>query len=202
MSAVIEKLLKEKPSETDGACVVYFYFKYKKANKDTYNSLLRAILEQLFAQDPSMSDHLYEEVLSIKGVNFRSTKTLEKFVKSAIESYAISYIILDGLDECAVDEAPKSVNWLLSLADGALKDTTAKLRVIFSGQRDGVLDKLLVTHPSINLETSGHVEDIRRYCLDFCKRISSKFGLQPSIEKEIALRVTEESQGTLYKKFW
>ena len=47
MSAVIEKLLDDKRSNTNQHCIAYFYFKHKRLDKDTYNSLLRAILEQL-----------------------------------------------------------------------------------------------------------------------------------------------------------
>ncbi|KAI1775101.1 hypothetical protein F4818DRAFT_417845 [Hypoxylon cercidicola] len=195
MSTVIEKLLDLKRSGVDKSCIAYFYFKHKEPNKETYNGLLRAILDQLVDEDPEISDRLFPDTSPVEGTGLRSTKTLEKLVKLALESYQISYIVLDGLDECAPGEAAKSVKWFLSLADGGFENNTAVLRVLFCGQRDGVLDKMLANRPSISLETSAHVEDINRYCRDFCQRIREKFDIPPKMEDDIVSRVTNGAQG-------
>ncbi|KAI0907154.1 WD40 repeat-like protein [Ustulina deusta] len=194
MSAIIEKLLDRKCSAGNKHCVAYFYFKQKQPNKESHNSLLRAVLAQLIDRDPTISDYLFEKIFSIDGVNLRATKMLEKLVKKALESYPLSYIVLDGLDECAPNEATKSVNWFLSLTDGGLKGANAVLRVLFCGQRDGNLEMLLADQSSISLETSGHAEDIRQYCRDFCGRIRRKFNIQPEMEEMILFRVTKEAQ--------
>jgi len=60
-----------------------------------------------------MSDHLFDKVSGIKGVNLQSTKTLKQLVRAALESYWISYVILDGLDECTGDEVEKLVQLVL-----------------------------------------------------------------------------------------
>ncbi|KAI0599781.1 hypothetical protein F4775DRAFT_583134 [Biscogniauxia sp. FL1348] len=195
ISAVVEKLMDTKHSDGNKPCIAYFYFKHKQKDKESHNNLLRAILEQLIDQDPTMSDHLFDEMSAIEGTKLRSTKTLQKLIKTVLESYQISYIVLDGLDECAPEEAAKSINWFLSLVDGGLQDTNAILRVLFCGQRDGVLDKLLANRPSISLETSNHAEDIRRYCRYLCKRIQEKFSIPPEMEKDILGRVTEGAKG-------
>ncbi|KAI0857460.1 WD40 repeat-like protein [Xylaria cubensis] len=190
MSVVIEKLLEEKKD-----CVAYFYFKQKQPNKESHNSSLRALLLQLIERDSTVSDHLSEKMLSIESVNLRSTKVLESLVKTALETYRISYIVLDGLDECAPNEAAKSVKWFLSLINGGLTGTNVALRILFCGQRDGTLDKLLSEQPSISLEVSGHVEDIRQYCRGFATRIREKFQIPPEMEEEIIQKVTNEAQG-------
>ncbi|TRX94186.1 hypothetical protein FHL15_004954 [Xylaria flabelliformis] len=128
-----EKLLEEKRD-----CVAYFYFKQKQPNKESHNSSLRALLLQFIERDSTVSDHLSEKMLSIESVNLRSTKVLENLVKTALETYRISYIVLDGLDECAPNEAAKSVGWFLSLINGGLAGTNVALRVLFCGQRDGM----------------------------------------------------------------
>ncbi|OTA54440.1 hypothetical protein K449DRAFT_439336 [Hypoxylon sp. EC38] len=195
MSVVIEDLLNNRRPGVNNHCVVYFYFKHKQPEKESHNSLLRAILEQLIDQDSSMSDHLFEETTGIEGTNLRSTKTLEKLVRTGLESYLISYIVLDGLDECARDEASKSVKWFLSLLNGGLDNTSATLRVLFCGQRDGTLDNLLAGQASISLEASGHTDDVRRYCQDICQKIQQKFDISPEMGEDIVSRVTNEAQG-------
>lgn len=136
ISAIVEKLLDDKYSEGNKPCIAYFYFKQKQPSKETHNSLLRALLTQIIDRDPTMSDHIFKEVLSVEGVNLRSTSRLQTLVKTALESYSISYIVLDGLDECAPTEAEKSINWFLSLVNGGLSDINARLRVLFCGQRE------------------------------------------------------------------
>ncbi|OTA80302.1 hypothetical protein M434DRAFT_228741 [Hypoxylon sp. CO27-5] len=195
MSVVIEDLLNNRRPGVNNHCVVYFYFKHKQPEKESHNSLLRAILEQLIDQDSSMSDHLSKETTGIEGTNLRSTRTLEKLVRTGLESYPISYIVLDGLDECARDEASKSVKWFLSLLNGGLDNTSATLRVLFCGQRDGTLDNLLAGQASISLESSGHIDDVRRYCQDICKKIQQKFDISSEMGEDIVSRVTNEAQG-------
>ncbi|KAI1120105.1 hypothetical protein F5Y10DRAFT_290315 [Nemania abortiva] len=195
MSAVIEELQERKrESVVKDCCVAYFFFKHNHVDKDSHNSLLRAILEQLIEQDPIMSDHLFREISVIEGTKLRSTQTLEKLVRAALRSYQISYMILDGLDECLRGEASKSISYFLSITKEEWKGPDATLRVLFCGQRDGILDKLLVDQPQISLESTHHVEDIRLYCETFCKQIGTKFGIAPSMEEDIASRVAGEAR--------
>ncbi|GAW21808.1 hypothetical protein ANO14919_113330 [Xylariales sp. No.14919] len=195
MSTVIETLLDNTDSAGNKHCVAYFYFKQKQFNKESHNSVLRAILAQLINRDPIVSDHLFMKISSMESVNLRTTEALETLVKAALESFPISYVVLDGLDECAPNEGAKTVSWFLSLIHGGLEGSNTSLRVLFSGQRDGTLDKLLAGQPSISLETSSHVEDIRQYCRIFCGRIREKFNFSTSMEEDIIARVTNEAQG-------
>jgi hypothetical protein len=110
-------------------------------------------------------------------------------------------LVIDGLDECARGEAAKSVKWLLSLANGGLGDPNIKLRIIFSGQRDGVLDMLLASQPSISLEMSGHMEDIQTYCLEFCYRIQAKFKIPSLMREKIMSLVVNEANGRRNKQY-
>ncbi|KAI6091204.1 WD40 repeat-like protein [Hypoxylon rubiginosum] len=197
MSTIIEKLLEQRQStKNKHFLVAYFYFKHQEKNKATFDGLLRAVLDQLVDQDPDLSDHLFPDIPHFQGMGSQLTETtLKSLVKSALESCRLSYIILDGLDECAKGEARKSTQWFLSLIDDGFENTTAALRVLFSGQRDGSLDQMLANRPSISLEESGHAEDINRYCRVLCKQIRVQFGLSPEKENLIASRVTEGAQG-------
>ncbi|EEU42654.1 uncharacterized protein NECHADRAFT_47446 [Fusarium vanettenii 77-13-4] len=173
MSTVIERLLHERVAPNGQSFVGYFYFKHRQ--NETHNAMLRAVLEQLLSQNPALSDHLFDEVSLLEGVNLRTTAQLEKLVETAIESYTNLYLVLDGLDECANEEIKNILNWSLSLIDDKLRNSGSDLRIILSGQRDGVLDAKLVQQPSISLETSAHNEDIRRYCELRCKEIAATF---------------------------
>lgn len=175
---------------------MYFYVKHKQSRKDTHNSLLRAVLEQIVSRDPVLSDHLFEKLASVDGLQLRSTKYLEPLIAKALEAYGESFIVVDGLDEAAPGEAAKSLTWLLSLVNGDIKEPTCSLRVLCSGQRDGLLDKLLSDQPSISLESSSeHHIDVRKYCAHMCAQIRRKFGIASTMEDDIISRVASQADG-------
>ncbi|KAF3765675.1 hypothetical protein M406DRAFT_289896 [Cryphonectria parasitica EP155] len=195
MSHVIEELLQQASISHRQTCSTYFFFKHDQPEKNTHNSLLRATLDQLINHDSAVSDLFIEEAAKLADVNFRSTASLETLVKRGFECYHTSYLILDGLDECSKGETEKSVQWLLSLTKGGLDASTNRLRIIFAGQRDGILDRLLDSQPSISLEyLDAHAEDIRQYCLEFCERIQEKFK-DSSLKQTIIELVTEGAKG-------
>lgn len=198
MSAVIERLLDEN-RVIDGhsdSLVVYFYFKHKQPSKITHNSLLRAVMEQIVTRDPVLCDYLFDKLGSMEGVNLRSTKTLESLITTSLGNYRSCFLVLDGLDEAASGEAVKSVSWLLSLVDGGFPDNHSLIRVLFCGQRDGILDRLLSNRPSISLEAyPGHADDIRLYCTNISTQIRQKFGISSDFETDIIYRVTNNANG-------
>lgn len=176
--------------------MTYFYFKHKQAGKDTHNSLLRAIMEQIVTRDPVLCDHLFDKLGSMEGVNLRSTKTLESLITTSLGNYRTGFIVLDGLDEAASGEAAKSVNWLLSLVNGGLPDDESSIRVLFCGQRDGILDTLLSNQPSVSLDDfPDHAADIRLYCTQICANIRQKFGISSELEADILSRVATNANG-------
>ncbi|KAI1808973.1 WD40 repeat-like protein [Daldinia bambusicola] len=196
ISRVVRKLLDERSPTTLNRSVVYFYFKHQQPTKQSHNSLLRSILDQLINQDSAISDHLFNKISAIDPTSLRLTSTLEGFVKEALGSYQTTYIVIDGLDESASKEAARSVEWFLSLVNGSLDTTTtASLRILFCGQRDGVLDRLLADEPFITLENTHHAEDIKSYCSQICERIAKKFNISRQLEEEIIQRVTEGAKG-------
>ncbi|KAF3058704.1 hypothetical protein GL218_05334 [Daldinia childiae] len=196
VSAVIRKLLDSRSRDsTVSYFVAYFYFKYRQPSKESHNSLLRSILDQLIIQDHAMSDHLFSKISAMDPTSLRLTRTLEALVKEALESHQISYIVIDGLDESAPKESERSVQWFLSLIKGRSENTTTSLRILLCGQRDGVLDSLLVNIPSITLENTAHTKDIEEYCSYFCKRIREKFDISHEDQKSIALRVANSAKG-------
>lgn len=198
VSSVIASLLDQcSESNSDpSSLVVYFYIKHNQVGKDTHNDLLRAILDQIVTRDTVLSDHVFDQLATVEGVKVRSTKNLECLIITALEKYQTFFIVIDGLDEAAPGEAVKSLKWLLSLVDGGLKEPKASLRLLFSGQRDGILDDFLSGQPSIALELSlAHTTDIRKYCAHLGDLIREKFRISSEMENTIVEKVASQSNG-------
>lgn len=145
-----------------------------------------------------MSDHLFNEVSSTDAVNLRSTRAMEELVMTSLATFRRSFIVIDGLDEAATEQAARTVKWLLSLANGGIDAKNTTLRVLLCGQRDGNLDRSLADQPSLCLETfPGHSEDILRYCRQVCEDIRKKFDLSLEMAKDIASRVASQASGNI-----
>ncbi|KAJ4393682.1 hypothetical protein N0V93_002897 [Gnomoniopsis smithogilvyi] len=200
VSSIIDHLIVEnhKSHEDHSTLVAYSYIKHRQPGKDTHNSLLRTIMEQMVIRDPILSDHLFNELALVEGVSLRSTKNLESLIATNLTSYKRSLIIIDGLDEAAPGEAEKSLKWLLSLAKGRIDQTKTSIRILFSGQRDGLMDDLLANEPQMALESNPeHGGDILKYCVHFGTQIRQKFGrgVTPTMEEEMIARVVGKAKG-------
>lgn len=198
VSSIIANLLDETRNNNDNqpSLITYFYIKHKQPKKDTHNGLLRAMMEQIVSQDHVLSDYLFEKLTSVEGMQLRSSKCLEQLIAKALETYHRSFIVVDGLDEAAPGEAEKSLNWLLSLANGQIKEPTASIRVLFSGQRDGSLDSRLSDQPAIALESSPeHNTDIRKYCEHMSAKIQRSLDIPSTIGDEIVSKVASQANG-------
>ncbi|WQF77468.1 Putative AAA+ ATPase domain, NACHT nucleoside triphosphatase [Colletotrichum destructivum] len=196
VSSIISRLLEVQSSKPSlPHSVAYFYFKHGNSEKNNHDSFLRAVLTQLISQDTATSQGFFEKLSSQADVNIRSRESLQTLTKSALEEYRVSFLVLDGLDECDREQANVTVKWLLSLlGDDRYVDKTS-LRILFSGQRDGLLDVLLRPYPAICLESSEHTADIERYCLQYVPKLRKKFPMTKELETEILSLVTTRAQG-------
>ncbi|KAJ0107225.1 hypothetical protein J7T55_007595 [Diaporthe amygdali] len=192
-SFIVERLLEESCAEGSDCdtLVAYFYFKHNQADKQTHNSFLRAMMEQIVTRDLALSDHLFDNLATINEVNLRSTRTLESLIATSFEHFRTCLIIMDGLDEAAPGEAIKLLNWILPVANGQVQDNMTSTRLLFCGQRDGILDHRLANYPHIALESvSDHDMDINNYCAQIGARIRSKFSIPSDMERKIVSQVT------------
>lgn len=175
--------------------ILYFYCKYDQEAKQTFNRILRGLLNQLLDQDQALSESLLEEIQGTDSVKLRTTESLGRLIKQALASHDCAFFFIDGLDECSDAEARNTLDWFLLLTSEKCQGSTAKIKLMFSGQRDGVLDKKLEGHPSISLENSPHLEDVRRYCEGRSVTFRDKFGLDKDTIQEIVSKIANAAQG-------
>lgn len=155
-------------------------------------------MDQIVSQDSLLSDHLFHELTITEGTQLQSSKRLERLIITALETYKQSFIVVDGFDEAAPGEATKSLNWLLSLVNEETTEPTASIRVLCSGQRDGILDHRLSEQPQIALESSAeHKVDILKYCKNMSAKIQQSIDIPSTIGDEIVSKVASQANGKL-----
>ncbi|TKW56360.1 hypothetical protein CTA1_7211 [Colletotrichum tanaceti] len=196
VSSIISRLLKTQSSKPSPShSVAYFYFKHGNSEKNNHGSFLKAVLTQLISQDTATSQGFFQELSSQADVNIRSRESLQTLTRAALEEYRVSFLVLDGLDECDRGQAEVTVKWLLSLLDDDRYVGKTSLRILFSGQRDGLLDALLRSYPAICLESSKHTADIERYCLQYVPKLRKKFPMTKELETDILSLVSTRAEG-------
>lgn len=144
----------------------------------------------------TFSQEFFEDFSKQADVTIRSRESLETLTEKALEEFRVSYLVLDGLDECERKQARRTVEWLLSLLGHDKYVDKASLRILFSGQRDGLLDDVLSDFPNIRLESTKHNADIERYCLQYASKRQKRFRLNKDLETHITSLVTKGAQGT------
>ncbi|KAH8880581.1 hypothetical protein GQ53DRAFT_669656, partial [Thozetella sp. PMI_491] len=203
VSRIIDHLVAETASP-----VLFFYFRYGNDTKTSMAGLLRALLVQLLYQDDSLTEWFHQKFASISQSDLCSLARLQDLFIEAAKSQKSFFVILDGLDECEQDD-PKSkgvskaiIDWLDEQVIPACRAEGGYLRLLLSGQRDGILDRRLSEVPAIGLDTTySHKEDIRRFAKERALEIGRRFSL--SIEKQTSIvnKVADAADGMfLYAK--
>ncbi|KAJ3455735.1 hypothetical protein MRS44_017217 [Fusarium solani] len=174
---------------------VYFFFNH--ADKSSAKPMLRTILSQLIQQDEPILRYLYMKCSSMdKNIELSSIATLQDLVQDCLTYQPSTYVVLDGLDECAENEPNVIITWFLEKVLPRAASRGCHLRLFISGQRDGRLDQLLSAQPQIRLDTvSSHQNDIEEYSKSRAAEICARFSQTPEQEDELASKVTQASQG-------
>lgn len=166
--------------------------------------MLRAILSQLLYHDDSAVAYLYERCSSssLTEPEMKTEGFLEEAAKGSLTvlPQTRTYLILDGLDECAIGQTTgiREVEKILSWAREIVSQDAAdgNLNVLLSGQRDGLLDSSLADCPMITLDgVDAHGSDIGDFITSCAAKIRKKFELTTEEELNVVDRVTESSGG-------
>jgi hypothetical protein len=175
----------------------YFYCRQDDVGKNSFNGILRGLLSQLVQQDDVLLDHLYEECSTLSEATLGSTGVLKEFLNTCFKSSNLTFVVIDGLDECKEGEGEKAIVWLISIFEEIEKANPGSLRILCSSQRDGVLDKPLSSATIISLECHEHKQDIELYSRQWSSKIGQKFNLDDVLEKDICTRVSATADGKL-----
>lgn len=177
-----------------------FYFEHGQDGKTLMVDMLRSFIEQLLQQDDAIVDDLHETVLPARSSDLSSLSWLEEMATRIILAQKRCYIVVDGLDECGLAQRKQILQWLRSILSES-KDSKVVVKVLVSGQRDGIIDALLQDcSATIRLDDQkSHLCDIEAFSASVLTQIKDRF---PDLEEEEEIlkrldpsRITEASKG-------
>ncbi|KAK4214473.1 hypothetical protein QBC37DRAFT_387130 [Rhypophila decipiens] len=163
-------------------------------------------------QDEVLLDLIYQRCISIDQQMITSAYALRELADLVLQAQNMCFIVVDGLDECIGDDVGKSqvaqgqvIDWLESLRNVSSESSDSCMRLLISGQKNGLLDERLKDWPSVQLDSSlHHTKDIQMYCEVQSLEIPQEFedieGIE-NIRLDIIHRVTSRARGMfLYAK--
>lgn len=177
-----------------------FYFEHGQSGKNLMMDMLRSIIEQLLLQDDAIVDDLHEAVLPAQPSDLCSVPWLQDVATRIILAQKRCYIVVDGLDECTLDQRKRVLQWLKTILSES-KASNVVVKVLVSGQRDGVIDAMLHDCAcTIRLDDqTAHLRDIENFSSSVLDQIKDRF---PDLEDEEEImeklrpsRIMEASKG-------
>ncbi|KAJ7285924.1 ankyrin repeat-containing domain protein [Mycena rebaudengoi] len=189
-SAAITKLIHDKPLFQDrgkSAAVAFFYFDFNDKTDHAVERALRRIVLQLSAQS-----HCHYEILDAQynlsdGQTLPTYDDLQRILEELLRQLERTYIIFDGLDECADNEQVQ----IITLISRLQKWTEAPLHLLFTSQPRDVFLNGFKDVTCVYVESHVMQKDIRL----FVEAELRKMKTWSSRIDEIADRVVSKSNG-------
>jgi hypothetical protein len=191
-----------------GFVLLYCFFNHHRPDKRTFVAMLLSFLSQILFQDEVLIDVIYQRCIQADQQKIRSVSLLRELVELALQAQRRCFVVVDALDECDEDQLGKPqaaqgkvIDWLESLRgqEAGSEPSDRCIRLLISGQRNGVLDERLKHWPAIQLDSSrSHMDDIKTYCEVESLQIRDQFDGVENLENirlDIIRRVTSRAKG-------
>ena len=190
-SSLIEDINERLPESE----VIYFYCRFDDPLRRTFNGIVRSLIAQLLARNPTCSQYLYDEIN--RSVNRRPDSTndlcAEMLEKIALHHDQL-FIGIDGLDECQELERQQ----LLSMIHNLLKASkiTGKIRVFLTSRREKDIVISLRSASRLELRPYHLEKDIRNYVKVRVQHLGDKFSIALERQRTIVTDIASRSQGS------
>jgi hypothetical protein len=191
-SVIIETLCAARQPPT-----LYFYCRHRQEGKDSFIGILRGLLAQILSVDQSLATFFSDKYSDYDKRRFETANAVKEAADDAFSCQRISYVVLDGLDECDPSEAEKVISWFTSRQRQAPLGNDGHIRLLCLGQRTDLLQRMLSGAQDISLDTQQrHKEDIECYIRGKIQSISADFSLDPNTQNNIVSKVSTVANGT------
>ena len=153
---------------------------------------MRSIAAQLLQSNWDMVAYVYRTY--VESVWDPSIKRMKNLIREILSGIRACRIVLDGIDECSIDQQKEIISTFLSLQDGA----SDSCKILFSCRNDESHIKRLLSRKTI-IQLKGQTDDAIALYVDYkVSELSQSFeGLERELLDKIKQRVRVEAKGTL-----
>jgi hypothetical protein len=176
--------------------ISYFFCEFGNERSTQVQTVLRSLIKQILTVFDLLSPAMMNCLEAKFSDNHRepTVKELSQTLLSATQLAAITYLVIDGLDECHLDDR----NELLTLINRLLRDSRNNIKVIISSRANVDIARFLDGFTPISLDSARNSPDIERYV---CEVIDGKVEVgelkvnEPSLMDEIKVALIRGSDG-------
>lgn len=147
---------------------------------------MRSITSQIAQKDVTLGLYLYEKLAPVSALSL--TAILKGITTESIKSQEKLFIVIDGLDEMADNEAEKSLDWLQEIEGQECK-------LVCLGQRTDLLLRKMTSAEHLQLECTKHNADIEAYVGRQMNQLVQDFELTAQVAESIEKRIISNAQG-------
>jgi len=179
---------------------VFFYCK-QRGDKDNLLRIVKGLLSQLINQNPELYPFLYEMISEIgePGLHVEGdAKCLLNKILAAT-SAIVTYIIIDGLDECEADQARSVITTLTTIMESlnSTPETQGSCRIFFTSRDENHIRRQLKTAQKVKIRPTDNEKDMRNYAQTQATQIQQTFALSAMERQELVNGVMSRANGML-----
>ncbi|KAI1846006.1 hypothetical protein JX266_007815 [Neoarthrinium moseri] len=158
-----------------GANVLFFYCRYGEPKRNSFVGVLRSLLAQCLSENPQLLPYFHEKSSESREALLSSIEVAQDMIKTALSSYDMLYLVVDGLDECKREDRKDIASLFQDLVEELTATDTGSIRCLFVSQEDGAALHDFRSIPSIKINHENK-EDIKSFADMWQQVIEKKFG--------------------------
>lgn len=192
-STIIEHLKQDMPSDV----LLRFYFDVDDPDRQSLDSVLRSLIEQLSRERPEASQSLHHLWASHGGENRPpSPESLQRAFQSMLSGIGSVSIILDALDESTTRH--ESLNWLKMLVESETTDCRLLVTSRMEKDIESALQSWTRVEDRVSMQRNEVDKDIRAYIENILRNGAElrRWNSRPDLMIEIDMRFKGKAPGT------
>ena len=172
----------------------FYLCSYSFNSTDTCTKILRTVAAQLIQSQPELVAYIYRSY--VDAVKSTSTKRMKDLLREILSSLGTCRVVLDGIDECSVEQQKEIISTFLSLQDSA----SESCKVLFSSRNDESHIKRSLARKTV-IQLKGQTDDaIILYVKHKVDELSHSFeDLSGELLSRVRQRTCAKAQGIIYK---
>jgi hypothetical protein len=187
--------------------VMYHFCTYLYKTSTMYEQILRSLLMQLLRKDGDLVAHVYEEF--VLGKKSPTVSDLERLLQLLFKSISdepskteYSWIVLDGLDECAPDKQARVISLINHITSHRALSGNAICKVLISSRSSTTLSRWLHKRQIVSLSEEKSCLDgaIQLYASQRLQALQHRFcqlDIEPEDLGDIECRIAKKADGKL-----
>lgn len=196
-STIIEELERTVPRQS----LLYFFFDFSDTHKQTLESMVRSLINQLYYKHEQTAQQL-DSLFSSYG-DGRQQPTMESLCKillHQIEQVKEVWIVLDALDECHTRKGPPTEG-LLSWIREVLCSEQRNVHLLITSRLEQDIESGIMEFARdddiVPIQSSAITDDIRAYVRTRVREDNplKRWRNRPDVQQEIETRLMEKADG-------